>query len=334
MKASSALLVHVFGNERGIVATFSGSRAAVGTKKLDSPRSAYFRYPQDATDALDWFHCEDKRGREVYFCAHLLTDRRRVKTNATPLTALYVDADGAKPGPKMPVPTAVVESSPGREHYYWKLARPVAPKIGESLNHRLALAMGGDRSGWDLTQLLRPPGTHNRKYPDSPLVTLCQIHSDAAHDPDDLDRMLPSIPEEKHRDARPANLSSCGASLDDAELVRRATAAANGAKFARLWEGDTNGYATSGNEGRSEADLALCSLLAFWCGPDEDRIDALFRRSGLMRPKWDERHYGNGRTYGQGTISKVLSSRSEFFSERPAATSRVYARRKAVISIG
>jgi hypothetical protein len=324
MNDADRLLVHAFKDERGFVATFSGSRAAVGEKALDAPRSAYFRYPKESTRALDWIRSEDAGGVETYFCAHLLTGRRRVKTNAAPLTTLYVDGDGAEPGPETPMPTAVVESSPGREHYYWRLTRPVAPEVGESLNRRLALEMGGDRSGWDLTQLLRSPGTRNRKYPDSPLVTLRELHPDAAHDPDELDRMLPPIPENKPRQTWPAYLPG-GADLDDTELIRRGAAAANGAKFVRLWSGDTDGYGSGGNEGHSEADLALCSMLAFWTGPDEDRIDALFRRSGLMRPKWDERHYGDGRTYGRGTIGKALKGRTEFFE--PPLTSRSKARR-------
>jgi primase-polymerase (primpol)-like protein len=124
--------------------------------------------------------------------------------------------------------------------------------------------------------------------------------------------------------------------LDDAELVRRARSAANGEKFARLWNGDTSGYADGNNEGRSEADFALCSLLAFWCGPDKDRIDRLFRQSGLMRPKWDERHYGDGRTYGQGTIGHALAGRTEFWSEGASTMSagKVYARRKGAIFVG
>jgi primase-polymerase (primpol)-like protein len=86
---------------------------------------------------------------------------------------------------------------------------------------------------------------------------------------------------------------------DDAELLRRASEAANGDKFRRLWADDTAGY-----QSPSEADLALCRLLAFWTGPDPDRIDRLFRQSGLMRPKWDERR--GGRTYGQVTVGKAL----------------------------
>lgn len=323
---------HVFGGEarRGFVGLFSGFRSAPGEKILDATRSSFFRYPDECHEVREWMLTEDGRGREVYFCAHLLGARRRIKDNASPLSALYVDGDGAKPiGPSTPAPTAVVESSPGREQFYWRLSRLVAPKVGESLNRRLALAMGGDRSGWDLTQLLRPPGTHNHKYSDAPLVVLREI-TDAAYDPDELDRLLPLVPEEPEaRRARPTGTPTGGVALDDAELLRRARASANGEKFARLWDGDTSDYANGDNEGRSEADLALCSMVAFWTGPDEARIDGLFRQSGLMRPKWDERRYGDGRTYGQGTIKHALAGRTEFWEPRRPSRSkarRIYKR--------
>lgn len=88
---------------------------------------------------------------------------------------------------------------------------------------------------------------------------------------------------------------------DDDALIRRAKAAANGAKFSKLWEGDTIGYSS-----QSEADLALCSLLAFWTDGDTARADRLFRRSGLMRAKWDERH--GSETYGAMTIARAMQS--------------------------
>lgn len=90
-------------------------------------------------------------------------------------------------------------------------------------------------------------------------------------------------PGAKQRDTRNRT-----ANTDD-EILRLARNAANGEKFRRLWSGDTSLYATEGNAGRSEADLALCSLLAFWVGPDEDRVDRLFRQSGLYREKWARR---------------------------------------------
>lgn len=61
----------------------------------------------------------------------------------------------------------------------------------------------------------------------------------------------------------------------------------------------------------SSGDASLCHSLAFWCGPDEQRIDALFRRSARMRPKWD-RKCGNS-TYGKHTIKRVLSTHTTYF---------------------
>jgi putative DNA primase/helicase len=68
--------------------------------------------------------------------------------------------------------------------------------------------------------------------------------------------------------------------LDDHELLKRAFGARNGAELEHLWRGEWEGRYGS----RSEADLALVGGLAFWTGPDEARLDALFRQSGLMRP--------------------------------------------------
>lgn len=52
--------------------------------------------------------------------------------------------------------------------------------------------LGADRTGWDLTQLLRLPQTPNRKYPDSPLVRLLQ-RSDVRFDPWVLEEVLPPV---------------------------------------------------------------------------------------------------------------------------------------------
>ena len=47
-----------------------------------------------------------------------------------------------------------------------------------------------------------------------------------------------------------------------------------------------------------------CSPLAFYT-KDAAQIDRLFRRSGLMRAKWDEQH--GEQTYGATTIAKALA---------------------------
>jgi primase-polymerase (primpol)-like protein len=59
--------------------------------------------------------------------------------------------------------------------------------------------------------------------------------------------------------------------------------------------------------------MALCSLLAFWTGGDEQQMDSLFRDSGLMREKWDEVHYADGSTYGEKTIERAVARTAEFY---------------------
>jgi hypothetical protein len=100
--------------------------------------------------------------------------------------------------------------------------------------------------------------------------------------------------------------------LDDRELLERARGAKNGATFDALWRGDTSGH----DGDHSKADFTLCSLLAFWTGPDPARIDGLFRQSALLREKWDERR--GAQTYGQLTIDEAISGRTEFYGDRPA----------------
>jgi len=56
-------------------------------------------------------------------------------------------------------------------------------------------------------------------------------------------------------------------------------------------------------------------MLAFWSGGDEAQIDRLFRRSGLMRDKWDRKQ--SGTTYGAMTVHKAVSCCAEFY--RPPA---------------
>jgi putative DNA primase/helicase len=88
--------------------------------------------------------------------------------------------------------------------------------------------------------------------------------------------------------------------LTDDQIISKATAAKNGAKFKQLWAGDTTGYRS-----HSEADLALCGLLKFWTGPDAERIDRLFRKSGLMRDKWNR--------VGPRVLAKALEGNTEFY---------------------
>ncbi|MGX7076860.1 phage NrS-1 polymerase family protein [Globicatella sanguinis] len=64
--------------------------------------------------------------------------------------------------------------------------------------------------------------------------------------------------------------------LSDESVIEKASKSVNRDKFKKLWSGGIPNY-----ESRSEADLALASILAFWCGRDIEQMDRLFRKSGL-----------------------------------------------------
>lgn len=84
-----------------------------------------------------------------------------------------------------------------------------------------------------------------------------------------------------------------------AEIVELARKSKNGYKFQSLFAGNFSEY-----NSQSEADMALCNILAFWTGRNPELMDAIFRQSGLMREKWDRRQSGS--TYGTLTIRRAI----------------------------
>jgi len=104
-----------------------------------------------------------------------------------------------------------------------------------------------------------------------------------------------------------------GSYLSDETVLEKANASKQGDKFHALWCGEWHSKYGS----QSEADLAFAAMLAFWCGGDLEQMDRIFRRSGLYRPKWDERH--GAMTYGDMTLTKAVSLSATFYS--PVRTS-------------
>ncbi len=193
---------HVFGRERGRLMVWTAKRDA--DRKIDQETIVFnnFNYPAAAESAAAW--ALDKAGeeREVYFCAHLLTAPKRIKNNAAPVLSLWGDLDGAPVPNGSLKPTAVVESSPGKYHVYWRLDTEIPPETAEDLNTRIAGEIGADPSGFDLTQLLRVPGTVNHKYKEKPLVRLIGLDGTRSYSATGLDELLPA-PEKPKAEHKP-----------------------------------------------------------------------------------------------------------------------------------
>jgi hypothetical protein len=112
------------------------------------------------------------------------------------------------------------------------------------------------------------------------------------------------------------------ATIEDAAIYERATQAANGDKFTRLWNGDLSEY----NGDHSSADMALVELLAFYTS-SADQIERLWMQSPLgQRDKTQRR-----KTYRRETIRKALA-RQESRRPPPVDTSALQRQFEVMVS--
>ena len=95
--------------------------------------------------------------------------------------------------------------------------------------------------------------------------------------------------------------------LSDDAVIVHAEEAGNSDKFKKLYAGDWQELYDS----QSDADMAMLSILAFWCGCDEEQMDRIFRTSGLMRDKWDRKQAGT--TYGAISIRNAVNTAASVY---------------------
>jgi putative DNA primase/helicase len=131
------------------------------------------------------------------------------------------------------------------------------------------------------------------------------LHADLF--PPEPARPAPEAGNKKHRGNGHAASPDNGPD-GDAQFIERMRT--KDAKLDSLMRGDTSGH----DGDHSRADSALCMKLAFYLQRDANRIDAMFRGSGLMRAKWDERHYADGRTYGAATVGSACEKCSKVYT--------------------
>jgi hypothetical protein len=237
---------HVVGGGQDLLQIWTGVRGGDGAIDRATIKFNNFSYPKAAEAAAQWALEKSEEGREVYFCCHLLKHPRRVKENAAAIHCLWGDLDGAQVPNGDLKPTAVVESSPGRYHVYYRLSGPISPEAAERLNKGLAEGAGADPSGFDLTQLLRVPFTPNRKYEGRPTVRLRSLDPTRSYSP-----------------ARLASLLSAG----EGEEAGHESAAGDeppvalGPDALRVWRGERPKLKENGETNRSETLLKIGRVL-------------------------------------------------------------------------
>ncbi len=117
----------------------------------------------------------EKLGYGVFRTVNEFDGRGRRSENLRNLCGFYADFDRGIPSSAALQPTHRVESSRGKQQWYWVLETPV-PATAENcleylgIQHALVKELKADENARDLTRVLRVPGFKNNKYPERPEV--------------------------------------------------------------------------------------------------------------------------------------------------------------------
>lgn len=134
----------------------------------------FFRFPDQIPEILYAIE-KDSPGANSYFCPQLFREKRRHKELVTCTPNAWADLDTCKPDNLLVTPSVSIQTSPGRYQAYWIFNEETDPEDAEDLSRRIAYyhyQEGADRTGWDLTQLLRIPFTRNYKHGSDEVVIL------------------------------------------------------------------------------------------------------------------------------------------------------------------
>ncbi len=302
---------------------------------LPEERFSYLWTLVDGQKRSHWFESGDDRpdtpaDANTYYALSLSSQpgtqhERHRKDTCEGLLAVVLDVDFGKTGapPKqgnaqavidaMPLPpSGVVHTGHGLQPIWlldraWRFGGDADRERAERVTKgwtRLAQQFASDMGGWsvdptgDITHVFRLPGTVNVKADPLPVTMATQLNGQR-YRPEDFE---PHISPEQPTRARPV----VGTAPPDGDVQARleaAFASKNGAAIRALYDGDA--FAYGGDQSR--ADLALCNHLAFYLWRDPVRVDKAFRGSRLMRDKWDEQHFADGRTYGDATVGRAIA---------------------------
>lgn len=134
-------------------------------------KDSYFKYDSTIKGRVrDWLRQNNPKELDVYFCPLPFKQPERLAKYVKPVNLLWSDVDDGDP--KKVRPTVLWESSPGRYHALWFIDERMHAEDAAQLNRSLTYYMGSDKGGWDLSQVLRIPGTFNHKYSSKPEVKL------------------------------------------------------------------------------------------------------------------------------------------------------------------
>ena len=153
----------MWGTQSGFV--FVPRRKHTEEKDVWDEGKAY-KYPDDWDLIKDRIMTSAKDGWDTYWCPLVFDKPARLKENVKPKQSLlWADLDFVDPTTLGTLrPSIAWASSDTRYQALWALDGSEEIKDIETVNRDLTYHIGADKGGWDVTQVLRVPGSPNYKY--------------------------------------------------------------------------------------------------------------------------------------------------------------------------
>lgn len=161
----SAVLVEfydfLYGEREGYVCAATKTH---DERRGDAWKEYFFLWPNQRDDLVT-FTLLNRSQSDVYVAPALFSERKAKREFVIGADVVWVELDEAPANTdNVPDPTCRVGSGgDGHEHWYWKLSTVLNGAQLDILNKALTYHMDADVSGWDCTQVLRPPNTFNFK---------------------------------------------------------------------------------------------------------------------------------------------------------------------------
>lgn len=153
-------------------------------------REKFFFWPTDSLAVANYIGANSLT-HNIWFGVSLLKTDRRLKENALRCTFAWADLDEVDHTNITPAPTCVLETSLNRFQAFWRFSGdPIPCVLAEEYSRRIAYSTGADKSGWDMTQLLRVPWTYNFKYDPPQQVAVQSILMDT-YEVNEFEKLAP-----------------------------------------------------------------------------------------------------------------------------------------------
>jgi hypothetical protein len=149
-------------------------------------RQQWFSWPIEKAELVDWIITESLES-DVYLGPVLYKEKKVSKDSISHSNVVWIEFDGKEDinWQKLPEPDAIIQTSTSTHlHCFWQMDALSVDSL-EDINRRITYYLEADSSGWDSTQVLRPPNTINYKHnvPVKSIKHIESLHQPSAFDP-------------------------------------------------------------------------------------------------------------------------------------------------------